>query len=210
MPMKRPDARVNRLLIAIDGEQQMAGQPLFRAHKLRLMPQIPCLHRGGIRPRRRLAIPAKAVSSRAWCRTIAARPAGVNPPSSSQAPSEAARPSRSAAGIASAAIWRQRLLHRWPDAARPPRRPPGPPRRWPPVRSSSGSAPAAAGKSLPWLHYSSSSARGQRGHRNLEPATAEVDDIAVAALAPVGGLNTPLLTDVDHHSRPATSAPSGR
>ena len=30
----------------------MAGQPLFRAHKLRLMPQIPRLHRGGIRLRR--------------------------------------------------------------------------------------------------------------------------------------------------------------
>ncbi|OUG59095.1 hypothetical protein AZZ62_005112, partial [Klebsiella variicola] len=52
-----------------------------------------------------LAIPAKALSSRAWCRTIAARSAGVNPPSSSQAPSEVARPSSSAAGIASGAIW---------------------------------------------------------------------------------------------------------
>ena len=50
--MKLPYARVNRLVVAIDGEQQMAGQTLFRAHKLRLMPQIPGLHRGGIRPRR--------------------------------------------------------------------------------------------------------------------------------------------------------------
>ena len=43
---------MNRFAVVIDGQQQMAGQPLFRTHKLRLVAQIPRLYRGEVRLRR--------------------------------------------------------------------------------------------------------------------------------------------------------------
>lgn len=52
MPMQAEDPLVYGFAVAIDRQQQVAGQTLLRAHKLRLVAQIPGLHRGEIRLRR--------------------------------------------------------------------------------------------------------------------------------------------------------------
>ena len=52
MLIEAEDFLMNGFTVILDSQQQMAGQALFRAHKLRLVAQIPGLDRGEIRLRR--------------------------------------------------------------------------------------------------------------------------------------------------------------
>ena len=191
MPMKLPYARVNRLVVAIDGEQQMAGQALFRAHKLRLMPQIPACTAAGSGRGAWLAIPAKAVCQPGvvqddrrplrWRKSSLIQPGG--PRSGEALPQRGGDRLRRNLGD-------DELLHL---GLALPGRAEGLPvdrvdRR---ARSSSGSAPAAAGQIVAMAPLFFLLCQRQRAYRDLEPAAAEVDDIAVAMLAPVGGFDAP-------------------
>lgn len=97
--MQAEDPLVYGFAVAIDRQQQVAGQTLLRAHKLRLVAQIPGLHRGEIRLRRLAGDIGKADLQSGVMQHDGCALRRRKFPSSSQTAREAAIFSSSAAGI---------------------------------------------------------------------------------------------------------------